>query len=465
MTLLGYLLLPVGLAGLFLSKKWLYYLFVFWALFSASSVANFGEGEKGSAVQVWMFFGSLWLLRTMFDHLSTLSFSIDRRLLRPILWMAAFLLVASLSLVMPLYIDGKLSIASQYLFDETVTPLFLTWHHVTQLLYLALGIAVTISVAQSNLRSDDRHKTERVILFSAIFVSIWGLFQLVCNITGIPYPDYIFNNSGSASGKGFLEYLQGVGVGRICSAAVEPSVLAQSLLSLLPLTLAAWLNRNSVISVFIDRFCTVLFIGLVILTTSSIGYLGLPMLAAMVVMLLLRTGAISLAKAVKLAAATALLVGVIASSYFSIPTVRDVINTVLIDKASSGSGLERALTIVQAFRYFQAFPVLGIGWGSATSHDLIVKLLSNVGIIGTFTFFGAMYCVMRANWRALDTLALPWNLPRATWLLSLSIFLVTSVINEFPLPFGNFWLVLGMAMSTGWKTEPACRPVFAPASA
>lgn len=464
-TVLGYLVLPVGLAGLFLSKKWLYRLFVFSTLFSASSVANFGEGEKGSALQVWMVFGSLWLLRIIFDHISTLSFSIERRLLRPFLWMAAFLLVAALSLVMPLYIDGKLSIASQYLFDETVTPLFLTWHNVTQLLYLVLGIAITISVAQSNLRSDDRHKTERVILLSAIFVSVWGLFQLVCNITGIPYPGYIFNNSGSASGKGFLEYLQGVGVGRICSAAVEPSVLAQSLLSLLPLTLAAWLNRDSVISVFIDRLCAVLFIVLVILTTSSTGYLGLLMLAALVVILLLRTGKISLGNAVKLAAATTFVVAVVAFSYFSIPIVRDVVGTVLIDKASSGSGLERALTIVQAFRYFQEFPVLGIGWGSATSHDLIVKLLSNVGIIGAFTFLGAMYCVMRANWRALDTLVPPRNLWRATWLLSLAIFLLTSVINEFPLPFGNFWLVLGMAMSTGWKTEPACGRACAPASA
>jgi hypothetical protein len=40
MTPLGYIMLPVGLAGLFLSKRWLYRLFVFSTLFSATSAIN-----------------------------------------------------------------------------------------------------------------------------------------------------------------------------------------------------------------------------------------------------------------------------------------------------------------------------------------------------------------------------------------------------------------------------------------
>ena len=63
MTPLGYILLPIGFAGMILSTKWLYRLFVFWTLFSATSAINFGQGEDGSALQVWMFFGFLWLLR------------------------------------------------------------------------------------------------------------------------------------------------------------------------------------------------------------------------------------------------------------------------------------------------------------------------------------------------------------------------------------------------------------------
>jgi hypothetical protein len=140
---------------------------------------------------------------------------------------------------------------------------------------------------------------------------------------------------------------------------------------------------------------------------------------------------------------------------FSVPIVRDVLSSVLLDKASSGSALERLMTVQLAFGYFQKYPLLGIGWGSATSHDLLVKLLSNVGILGAFTFFAAVYCVLRANWRALDSFVLPMNLSRFAWFLALALFLFTGMLGEFPLALGNFWLVLGMAISTGWKAVPA----------
>jgi len=454
-------MLPVGLVGLFLSKRWLYRLFVFWTLFSASSAANFGEGENGSALQVWMLFGFLWLLRLVLEYLSTLSFSIDRRILRPCLWLMSFLAVATLSLIMPAYINGTLVITSPFLGDSSETPLYLTSHNVTQLLYLIFGVAIAISVAHRNLRDEGKHETEQVIMLSALFISIWGLFQFWCNLTGVAYPDYIFNNSGSASAKGYLETLD-VGVSRISSATLEPSVLAQSLLTLLPLTLPAWLGRGSVLSVSVDRFSSLLFIVLLILSTSTTGYLGLFILAVLLVPLLLRTRTLSIVRASKAAIiAVAAVVAITAFAASVAPIVRDLLSAVLLDKARTSSGLERMMTVLQAYGYFKRFPVLGIGWGSATSHDLIVKLLSNVGIIGTFFFLGAMGCVIRANWRALEPLVLPRSLSRVAWFLSFTVFLLTCVIAGFPLPIGNFWLILGMAIATGWTAEAAQAPLLA----
>jgi hypothetical protein len=453
MTLLGYIMLPVGLAGLFLSRKWLYRLLIFSTLFSATSVANFGGDENGSALQVWMFFGFLWLLRLVLDRLSTLSFSIDRRILGPCLWLIAFLSVASLSLLMPLYIDGSLAITSPILFDDSETPLFFTSHNFTQLLYLIFGVAIAICVAHQNLRDEERHETERIILLSAVFIAVWGLFQFFCNVTGIPFPGFIFNNSGSISGKGFLETLNGIG--RVSSATVEPSVLAQSLITLLPLTLPAWLRRGSVFSVLADRQCSVLFVAVLMISTSTVAYVGLLMLGLLLVPLVLRTRVMSISRTLKFIVIAALAgLAVVTCAAVSIPAFRNLLSLVLLDKSSSGSALERVRTIGLAFGYFQRFPLLGIGWGSATSHDLLVKLLSNVGIIGTVTFLGSMYFVMRENWRSLDSLDLPLGLSRAAWLLALAAFLFTSVFAEFPLAFGNFWLILGMAVSTGCKTEP-----------
>src|SRR5208337_4784977 len=111
-------------------------IFVFSSLFSATSVMNFGEGESGSAVQAWMLLGFIWLLRLSSERVSTFSLSIDRRIFNQCAWLIAFLFFASISLIMPLYINGRLSISAPRLFDTSEVPLFFTMHHVTQLLYL-----------------------------------------------------------------------------------------------------------------------------------------------------------------------------------------------------------------------------------------------------------------------------------------------------------------------------------------
>jgi O-antigen ligase len=454
MTPLGYIILLAGLAGLLVSSKWLYRSFVFWTLFSASSAANFGEGENASALQIWMLFGALWLLRELIEGFTEFSFSLDRRIARPALWLIGFSLVASLSLIMPVYINGALQIASPQLGNLSETPLFLTSHNFTQLLYLIFGISIAICVSQKNLKDEVRHDTERTILLSGLFVALWGLLQFGCNLTGASYPDFIFNNSGSLSGKGFLETLNGVG--RISSVTAEPSIFAQSLVTLLPLTFPSWLGRGSVISRQFDKYCAVLFVVLLILCTSSTAYLGLFLLGLLSILMLRRLGSLSIGKAI----ARAIVIGglLVVAAVFALstmPIVRDVMTSVFLTKSSAGSTLERLMTVEVAFGYFRKFPILGIGWGSATSHDLFVKLLSNVGIIGTFAFVGAVGSVIRGGWRALRPFSLPIDLSRLAWLLSLMVFVLTAVFSGFPLAFGNFWLILGMAMSVGGKPEMA----------
>lgn len=457
MTILGYLMLPIGLAGLLLSEKWLYRLFVFWTLFSATSAINLGEGDNGSALPVWMFFGFFWLLRLTLDSFSARSFSIDRRILSPCLWLVAFLFIATLSLFMPIYINGRLGIESPFLGDNSATPLYLASHNLTQLLYLIFGGLIAICVAHRNLRADKRDETERTIMVSAIFISLWGLFQFGCNLTGISYPYYIFNNSSSASAAGYLQTLD-VGISRVSSTAVEPSVLAQSLLAALPLTLPAWLGRGSILSISIDRWSTFLFLTVLLLSTSATAYLGLFILGILLLILLLHTRILSAKRASVLLVVAALVsVGIVILAISSTSVISEVINSALLEKSSSGSGLERVMTIGLAYGYFLKYPALGIGWGSATSHDLIVKLLSNVGVFGALTFLCAMCSIIRADWKAIDSLTRSEDLSRAVWFLALTIFFLTSVLIEFPLVFGNFWLVVGMAIALSWKSTGAIR--------
>jgi hypothetical protein len=466
MTPLGYILLPLGVAGLLVSPRWLYRLFVFWTLFSATSVLNVGEAQNGSAVQVWMFFGALWILRLGLERVSLFSFSIDNRLKRTSFWMIAFLVVATISLVMPVLIDGSLLIAAPT-FEGDPTPLVLTGHNITQLLYLIFGGTLAICVAHANLTDDNREETERIILYSGIFLACWGIFQFLCNITGLPYPDFLLNNSGSASGQGFRQALKDIGVQRVSSAAVEPSVLAQALLSLLPLTLPAWLKRGFVFSRRRDRLIALLFVVVLILSTSSVAYVGLAILGLTYVVYSVRTGRFSKRKAIAVVVPVGILAtAIVAVAIISVPFVSQIADSVLLSKASSGSAIERAMTISYAFGYFQKYPILGIGWGSATSHDVIVKLLSNVGIVGTVVFFWGIFSIVRSNWRRISRGNSPLELSREAWLMSLVSFVLTSVLIEFPLPFGNFWLIIGMSMATaatarGLPVAARARPAVA----
>jgi hypothetical protein len=83
-----------------------------------------------------------------------------------------------------------------------------------------------------------------------------------------------------------------------------------------------------------------------------------------------------------------------------------------------------------------------------------------VGVIGTLVFVGAIYSVTRSGWRALRPFDLPIDLSRFAWVLSLMVFILAAIFSGFPLAFGNFWLILGMAMSVGWSQEAPNKPEF-----
>jgi O-Antigen ligase len=457
MTIWGYIFLLVGMVAMF-SPKWLYRLLIFWTLFSATAFANFGQEDTGSALQVWMFLGVLWLLRLFAGSAFSFSFAVDRRILPPCTLLAAFLLIAAFSLAMPIYIDGSLVIASPILGDNSETPLRFTSHNFTQLLYLAFGVIIAICVAQRNLREDYRRETERILMYAGIFVAGWGLFQFFCNTTGFSYPDFIFNNSNSPYAKGFLQTLDSTDVGRISSVCLEPSVFAQGLVTLLPLTLPAWLKRGAAISTTVDRLSSILFVVALLLSTSSTAYLALVLAFFLLGLVLIRTKIISRAQSVGLVVAVVVLgAGAAAVLFATVTSMSNIVSAALLSKGSSGSAIERLMTIQYAFGYFQRYPVLGIGWGSATSHDLIVLLLSNVGILGATVFLVAMFYIVRSNWQLISSLDTPLNLSRAVWFQSLTIFFITGIIVGFPLVFGNFWVILGMGVAMTWNGMPLQR--------
>jgi O-antigen ligase len=94
--------------------------------------------------------------------------------------------------------------------------------------------------------------------------------------------------------------------------------------------------------------------------------------------------------------------------------------------------------------------VLGLGWGSVTSHDLIFKLLSNTGILGFSVFSYFMISLLRRLWRGSKTVGISnpeWRWWSRCLLAACLVMVFTNITTGFDFVFEHFWFLLGLAMS------------------
>ncbi|HEY0796720.1 MAG TPA: O-antigen ligase family protein [Acidisarcina sp.] len=455
MTPHAFILVPLGLMLFVFSRKWLYRLMVASTLFSGTAVFNLGSGDGASGVQVWMFFGSLWLLREAITRLLQGRLSIRRRLVTPATWLGVFLFMAAISLVMPLYINGHLQIGSATLTDNSTTPLIFTSRHITAWLYIAFGILLAISLADENSSVDKLEATGRVYLCTGVFVSLWGFFQLLCPLIGLTYPAFIFNNSTSPGAMGYMATFPGMELLRMSSVALETSIMSQALLTVLPLTFPALLGRGRLISIKSDRYCALLIVAALIGSTSSSAYAGLLFVAVATLWMAARMKINRATTIIKMALLGAACVStVVFVLYTQVVFMRQMLDLILFAKGSSYSALERLKTIELASGYFSRYPLLGVGWGSVTSHDLLFKLLADVGLIGFMSFAGAvLWLIIRLN-RDLKGRQDRVAMIQMAWLLSLTVLIFTNVLSGFAYVLGHMWFTFGMAITCATLTGP-----------
>jgi hypothetical protein len=132
--------------------------------------------------------------------------------------------------------------------------------------------------------------------------------------------------------------------------------------------------------------------------------------------------------------------------------VQDLTDNLILSKAGSYSGIERLDSVVLAAGYFVRYPILGVGWGSVTSHDLVFKLLANTGLAGLLAFglfikslTSGLYASAARAWRE-DGFA-----ERSYWaaamLVVCVIFVVVNMFTEFAYVFGDLWFVFGMCLA------------------
>jgi O-antigen ligase len=169
--------------------------------------------------------------------------------------------------------------------------------------------------------------------------------------------------------------------------------------------------------------------------------------AALLVLLLFLPSQHRKAKTVAIVSVLTLLVTIVVL-YFTVPSVTIVVAATLLDKTASGSALERALIVYNDLEYFLQYPLLGIGWDCAPTHDLIIGMLANCGVLGLsafFTLIGTVIYKLRALFRSPAKAGIAIT-PSIMMFLCLSVTCIVYTISGGIEP-PDFWVILGLSIA------------------
>lgn len=432
-TLVGWPVIVTGLL-VFSNPRFLYYLFVFSIPFSASAVFNVSSITYG--LQIPYFFAIVWMISRSLPFVLGKPLVINKKSLLVLLPVILIVMVAFTSLIMPMVLPNGILVHAPEDWSYGLSPLGLNRTHFTQFAYLLFVVLVTIFTAMEIKDTDTLKKSIRIFVAGAIFSCFWGIFQLATYKLGVSYPAFLFNNSiGLPHVVGFSK--------RVNSVATEPSIFAYYLASVFPLVLVSFLKKNPIFNQGLDFAILMLLLVVMLLTISTTAFLVLGATLILAVLYSLRSMS---AKSLFKLFAGSIFVLVLAFLLLKMGLLDlEIIKLNTINKLQTGSGQERYFGFSQSIKLFWKEPVLGVGWGSNRSFDLLSTLLSSTGILGLLSFLAMVAGVFRIylslRERADDRYILAISLG------VLASLLMTLLANTFSVPtiiFLNLWFLVGI---------------------
>lgn len=449
-TWLGAVLFPLGLATFLVAPQRLAYLAVFFIPFTASSTLNSASGVPLSPFQ-W--FGALFIFYRFLCILNNVKFRLLPGGDRTIALLLLFMTVAAFSMIMPAIIDGKLLISSNHLNDLYISPVVLTDSNIKYPIPVIFGTLFAIFLAHSIDTTKKSRHIIRIYVISGVFVALWGILNFLClNVLDIEYPNYLFNNIKLDSAQGFDQKLDinGQIITRISSVTHEPSILAKYLLTVIPIVMASVWLCQSLFWPLMDKVILVLLVAVLFLTTSTTGYFGFVVALLACALIVQRYRAATL----KFIRNFIILCGGGVSLVLIFFLLDDILNFATLSKLESGSALERALSISNSWNYFIEYPILGVGWAIVTSHDLIVNLLVNTGVIGLLSFATLTIYLGNRSVRSIDlskhiagSQASSLAAMCLGFLVSFIVLIFTGVVSGLEFYLGYYYFVISMLTS------------------
>ena len=446
-SLLGYIVIPFGIVCFFLKRKYLYWVSIFSAVFFGLDVAYFPSITFH--LKVPYFFLILLITKEIFDISIT-----NRRFKKPSraqLYLILFLVVAGLSLIMPVIINGTdfaLSVEMQ-LDSFTLEPIMLSRVNITQYLYLVVFCTVFFVLCQHLISFERILRTVKVLILMSLLLLFTGFFHQGMQIFG---KEGTLKSLYAFCGIKIRAYTA-FGFPRMSSISGEPSVTVLYLLMGICILLPQ-VVRNRYI--YLTRGMTYFFIMLLVigllLSGSTTGFLSI---ITIFILFLWRALAIPLSRMARyikmlIFSVIPLLLSVYILKYVAGIDMVSYIQNLHVGKIVdlTQSGLPRWRAISYGWELFTRHPILGTGFGSANVPSSIVALLANIGILGTYFFILfnitlLVKCYKLA--RRKDTLGC---IAESLFLANVSYLIVCSIAHTLTmLILPIFWIVLAVLYS------------------
>jgi hypothetical protein len=442
-TVLGILAILAVPPLIFTRPRCLFYLGIFFAPFSGTAVVNIPALTFGLPASLFFFAGyaaALVLRGRAFREIR-----ITQAQAPPLFLLLLFLLILFASLWRP-SLEGSLRAVN-----------------ITMVLYVAFNAGIALLTAWTIRDAATLLTALKVQAAAALFVSLWGFYQFFGFLVGLSYPDWLFNTSASDAALLHGSIL-GVGLVRVGSVAVEPSILVQSLAYFVAIAGTLVVRGKRILGRW-QTVPLVAAIGCMILATSTTGFVGLGVLAALLL----------LQSTVRSIGFMALAAAVAAALLIVEPQLLAGILENTVEKSTSWSFDKRTGGMLEGLALFVERPVLGWGWATQSANSLPVFLLANTGVIGTavFVLFLATLSLKLVQWAALRVElraesvpddGLPLSDLAVALLNALVVSLVMQAVAGSTHVFPDFWIFTGLVLGLAGLASPVSR-TSAPAMA
>lgn len=385
LTFLSVFLIPYGVLCFFKkSNKLLIKSIIFSIPFSATSLINLSSGVP---ITIFQFLTIILIFRQFIFTLFKGKFfwPIEERQSINLKLCFIFIFVCILSIVVPIFIDSNYFVHSTNV--EAGYPLVelnFSLSNINRLFPLVVGILFIFIIMQNKTNLYDLREYLKVYILSISFITIWGIFQYLLWTFGYDYPEFIFNTLNEDLRVSDSEIISEDGViRRIYSVTQEPSHFVCFLLSGLPLLYVNHFYGEPLLPRKFGNLLIFLIILTILISFSTTGVGGLLIFAFICYVTLHSKNPITLLIRSLFALIFILITTVV---LYQVEFIGNFLNLIFLEKLISGSIIERLFFIEKAWYHFLDYPILGLGMGNVTSSDLLIFLLSNIGIIGTSVF-------------------------------------------------------------------------------